>query len=166
VKDGFGMKRTLVFGLLFLGFFVTGCETGTNGGEYNVAKTIVIQNIDKNVVDDYGSEGGMIAILPDQTTPQQVDGTTWIAAADLSNDDITKEGYGPYTVTIPLYVSGTNNRWFGGGTFDVYLDPEKGNYGNPGYSRHIYRASSVNFFLETTTVLWSSISEVSSEMGF
>jgi hypothetical protein len=76
-----------------------------------------------------------------------------VAGADLSNEDIIVAGSGPYTLTIPLYNINNNNRWTGSGTYDIYVELN-------GSGGHYYKASSVNISSGTTTIPFSSATEV------
>jgi hypothetical protein len=119
----------------------------------NSAKTLVIQSIPASVY-AYGQNGGQIGIFPSGTTPQQAMSYTGIiAGADLSNGDIKVTGSGPYTLIIPLYDTSDYSRWTGSGTFTVYVVLN----GGP----HYYRANSVSISSGTTTIPFSSATEVS-----
>jgi hypothetical protein len=130
---------------------VVGCDdSSTSEGE---EKTIIIQNIPANVF-AYGQRGGLIGVFPSGTTPEQAMGLTGVVAgAYLTNEDIIVIGTGPYTMTIPLYNINNNNRWTGQGTYDIYVNL----YGGGG---HYYKATSVNISSGTTTIPFSSATEV------
>jgi hypothetical protein len=122
--------------------------TGGNTG----AKALVIQNIPANVY-AYGEAGGEVGIFEQGTTAQEA--FYWIglvAGSELSNDDVTVVGAGPYTVTLPLYDI-YNNRWTGSGTYDIYVWLAGG-------GGRYYKAGSVNISAETTTILFSKVIEL------
>jgi hypothetical protein len=141
---------------LIFGLVLAGCDNGTIPSDGNSdPKTLIIQDIPENVY-AYGQYGGEIGIFTDGTTPEQAMLLTGIVAgADLSNRDIIPSGSGPYTLTIPLYNINDDNRWTGSGTFAVYMELYDGGAG------HYYSANSVNITSGTTTVLFSSTTEVS-----
>jgi hypothetical protein len=135
---------------LSFGLVLAGCDNGTT--ENSDPKTLIIQNIPVEV-DDYSQSGGKIGIFTDGTTPQQAMSMTGIVAGvDLSNGDIVVSGSGPYTWTIPLYITNSNNRWTGSGTFTVYVILNGG-------GGHYYRANSVSITSGTTTVPFNSTIE-------
>jgi len=150
----------LAFALIF-----TSCDTGTSdNGENNDPKTLVITGIPSDVFEAWneyyyndGHYNGSIGLFPTGTTQQQAgEWKTVVAGADLSNPDIIIRGSGssgPYTLTVPLYVSNisTNVIWDGSGTFDVYLI-----FWDSVYSR-IHRGDSIKISSGTTTVPFSNV---------
>jgi hypothetical protein len=125
---------------------------GTGDGENSDPKILVIQNIPANVY-SYAQSGGGIGLFPVGTTPAEaIIMQDYVPGADLFNSDIIVSGSGPYTMTFPLY-SGTNLRWTGSGTFDIYVMLN----GNGG---HYYRATSVSITSETTTIPFSMATEI------
>jgi hypothetical protein len=138
--------------VLVFGMTVVGCDDGsTNGG--SAQKTLIVQNIPANVF-AYGQYGGLLGVFSTGTTSQQaMSMTNLVAGADLNNNDIIVAGNGPYTMTVPLYNINNDNRWTGSGTFDVYVVLNGG-------GGHYYKASSVNITSGTTTVSFSSATEV------
>jgi hypothetical protein len=156
---GFFMKRKHVFMagvaalMLSFGLVLAGCDNGTTEDEKSKPKTLIIQGLPANVY-AYGQSGGRIGIFPAGTTSQQALSQTGIVAgADLSNGDIIFSASAPYTLTIPLYNINNGNRWTGSGTFAVYVILNGGN-------GHYYKADSVSITSGTTTVPFSSATEV------
>jgi hypothetical protein len=140
---------TKFLGIITIGAVIaigmTGCDNPTGGddGNINSPKTLVIQNIPADVY-SYGGSGGLIGIFQSGTSLQQALAQTGVVAgANLSNEDITVVGSGPYTMTVPLYKL-DDSRWTGsGGPYDIYVALSGG-------EGHYYRAVSVNISSGTT----------------
>jgi hypothetical protein len=140
------LALVLVFGLV-----LTGCEEDKENTD---PKTLVISGIPATVY-EYASLGGHIGIFTAGTTPEEaLLQTGVVAGASLQNDDVTHTDSAPYTLTIPLYLIDSEDRWTGNGTYDIYVRLYNGSV------YHYYKASSVNFSSGTTTVSFSSATEI------
>jgi len=144
-----------------LAFVFAGCGNGgggkSGGGGYNggtqAQRTLVITNVPADVYEIAYYYGGSLGVFPvGITTQQALNWTGVVAGAYLDNDDILISGYGPYTISIPLYTL-SNSQWTGSGTYDVCLEL----YGDGG---HYYKASSVSFSSATTTISFINAQEI------
>jgi hypothetical protein len=140
--------------VLVLAFGFSGCDNGTTGSDD--PKTLVISGVPAEVY-RYASDGGIILVLSAGTTLDQPlsSETGIVASAVLQSVDIKVAGSGPYTIAIPLYTT-NEDRWTGNGTYDIYMDLLG--------SDVQYRARSVNFSSGTTTLPFSKVTKVESEL--
>jgi len=154
------MNKKFLLGILVmvlvLGMTIVGCDDDSSGEDGNTdPKTLVIQNIPINTYNEisYSSHNIGISLFITGTTTQQMQSLIgFVAGAYMSNNDINViNTTGSVTVTIPLRKL-DNNRWTGNGTYDIILTSDISN----GINGTMYKASSINFSSEITSVLYSS----------
>jgi hypothetical protein len=127
-----------------------------------VAKTLVINNIPATVY-YYGADGGEIGVLPAGLSLEAAfQGQEDLAVAGVTFDnsgvEISLNG-STYTLRAPLHLIGSSSApWTGSGTYDVYVVL----YGG---GMHYYKLSSVNFSSATTTLSFSSGTEIFPDSG-
>ena len=130
----------------------SGIESGakTVAVEGSVPKTVAITGLSSSY--QYGN----ILLYPVGTSSSDVvKGISIVAGASHDNPDILSPSG---SITYPLYSPG-GTRWTGSGTYDVYwmYNP------NSGSDPELYKASSVSFTSETTTLAFSQFTKVSIE---
>jgi hypothetical protein len=143
--------------VLAFGMTVIGCDNGSTGGGNTDPKALVIQSVPASILvngqNSYSATSQLGVFSAGTTLQQALALTNIVAGAYLDNGDITVTGSGPYSLLIPLYKSDNSGRWTGSGTYDVYVVLTGG-------GGHYYKASSVNISSGTTTIPFSSVTEV------
>jgi hypothetical protein len=126
------------------------------GGGNNAAKTLVITAIPADVFGyhtDAEDEG--VAIFPQGTSSQDAfEQKGVVAVVSFSNSNVTASKSAPFTLTLPLHLpSSGKTSWTGSGTYDVYV-------GLSGDGGHYYKAGSVTISAATTTIPFTSFTEL------
>jgi hypothetical protein len=99
-----------------IGLTVLGCDTGSSssGGGGGDNGTLVITGVPEGS----SVSSTLIVIVPAGTaTTESALGNALVAGADGSKGHLSLSGT---TLTVKIYVKGTNDRWTGSGTYDVY----------------------------------------------
>jgi hypothetical protein len=147
-KNWVGM---LVIALVF-GMTVVGCDNG-GGDDGPDPKTLVITMPTAIFNQTNNGQSFMVGVFPVGTSSQQAQDMTGLIAGCMPTTpgvSATQSGTN-HIVTLPLYKYGTNDRWTGSGTFDIYAT-----LGNTNY----YKAGSVNISSATTSITITASNQV------
>jgi hypothetical protein len=139
----------LLSALLACGIILAGCGGSTPSNPE--PKTLVVSGIPKDLFDS-ATYSDVMGVFPvGTTTTEAVAMTDLVAGANLSNNDIVATLSGDtYNVAIPLFLPSSDIRWTGSGDYDMYST----------FGGKYYKAGSISISSATTTVNWSSVTEV------
>ena len=143
--------------VMVIGVTIIGCDGGGDGdgggGDGNPGRILVIATIPADVYrrTGYLAQIGLFSV--GTTLEQAYSFTGCVAGAYLFSVETNEIG-GPEFFTVSFILNDLNNiRWKGSGIYDVYLNLHD-------RSGTVYKASSVSFSSETTTVPFSSFVQV------
>ena len=138
------LTAIILVGVLALTF--TAC-----GGDSDSQNVLIVTGIPSGVFNSAYSNGALGLYPPGTTVSDAIGWQGLVAGAFFDDYGVTfLQAGGNYNVTFPLYRP-NSSPWSGSGTYDVYCIIGSSSY---------YRASSVNFSGSSTTVPWSSITQV------